>query len=271
VRRRVLQRRLRAFSIAEPFLTGRKGLEIGGPSSLFARGGTLPLYGIVAGLDNCNFSRTTVWAGAVDPGLTFVFDRRRPAGRQYIQEATDLAAIASASRSFLLASHTIEHCANPLAALREWTRVVDAGGLLVLVIPHKDGTFDHRRPITPLAHLVDDFERHTGEDDVTHVPEILAQHDLTLDPAAGSVEAFTARCGRNLENRCLHHHVFDTRLAVEMIDYAGLQLLDVEPTLPYHIVVVAQKPPADAPIDNAAFLAAAASFRRLSPFVSDRE
>ncbi len=53
---------------------------------------------------------------------------------------------------FVLASHVIEHFPDPIAALLEWRRV--ARRVIVLVVPHRDRTFDRDRPLTPLAELV---------------------------------------------------------------------------------------------------------------------
>jgi hypothetical protein len=92
-----------------------------------------------------------------------------------------------------------------------------------------------------LEHLIRDLEAQTTEGDMTHLEEILRLHDLTRDPAAGDLEAFKERSKRNLENRCLHHHVFDTQLADETVRYVGLRILSVERRSPYNIVVVAQK------------------------------
>jgi SAM-dependent methyltransferase len=59
------------------------------------------------------------------------------------------------SVDFVFASHVIEHFPDPIAALQEWIRV--AREYVVLVVPHRDRTFDSDRPVTPVAEL---FERH---------------------------------------------------------------------------------------------------------------
>jgi len=270
VRRRVLPRRVRCYATVEDLLADRDGLEIGGPTDLFRRRDLLPAYAIARSIDNANFSRRTVWNDPIRDGASFTYDARRAPGRHYIVEATALTAIAGAAYDFVLASHVIEHVANPLRALREWRRVLKPGGAMVLVVPHKERTFDHRRPVTALAHLEEDDRNGTSEDDLTHVSEILALHDLALDPPAGDFEAFKARSERNADNRCLHHHVFDTSLAVAMADAAGLQIVAVEPTPPYHIFLVACNELPGQPLDNARFLGPDAEYRRSSPFITDR-
>ena len=262
--------RISHFRQCRSLLRDGNGLEIGGPSPIFARRGCVPVYTQARRIDNCNFGHQTVWEGRIQTGDTFRFSRHQPPGRQFVAEASNLTPIASDSYDFVLSSHCIEHLANPLQGLHEWLRVLKAGGLLLLVVPHKDGTFDHRRPVTTLEHLQADLQAGTGEDDLTHLDEILALHDLSMDPEAGDLPSFRARSLQNLHNRCLHQHVFDTRLAVRMLDHLGLQLQAVEALLPYHIVLIGRKPLAGEVVDNSAFLAASAPLYRNSPFASDR-
>ena len=57
------------------------------------------------------------------------------------------------------------------------------------------------------------------KNDLTHLQEILELHDLNMDPGAGSFEEFKERSMNNVENRCLHQHVFDQALAVQLMTY----------------------------------------------------
>jgi SAM-dependent methyltransferase len=267
--RRTFPSALSGFENCRPYVEGRIGLEVGGPSAIFERRGLMPAYRIAARIDNSNFSPDTAWESGQNPGLTFKFNEDRPPGRQFIAEAAALGFSADASYDFLLSSHMLEHSANPIRVLEEWKRVLKPGGLLLLVLPHKDNTFDHRRPTSTLDHLKEDFAQEMGEDDLSHLPEILQLHDLDRDQEAGDAETFHTRCQDNFHNRCLHQHVFDTELATALVDHLRFQILITVPARPYHIVIAAIKPHSAGKPDNRRFLGADADWRRSSPFRSD--
>ena len=241
VHRRLLRPRVAHFGSFVGYFRNKVGLEIGGPSDVFRRHNLFPVYTIAARVDNCNFERTTTWEGEICEGDTFVFDETHTTGRQFIAEATDLDFIADASYDFVLSSHALEHVANPLKALAEWKRVLKDGGLLVLVLPDHVHTFDHHRPITTLQHLVDDQAQDIGENDLTHLDEILSLHDFARDPEADGRAAFIERAQRNAEHRCLHHHVFDPKLAIAVVEHAQFQVQSSQSCDPFHIFVVARK------------------------------
>jgi SAM-dependent methyltransferase len=259
------------FKLTVDTLRGQIGIEIGGPSEpVFGRGQLLPVYAVARRIDNCNFSPSTIWEGSIQQGNTFRFDPLNKPGRQFVCEATEIRAAVSDTYDFLLSSHTIEHLANPIGALEEWKRVLKVGATLILIVPHRDATFDHRRPITPLAHLIDDYNRSTGEDDMTHYEEIVSLHDRSMDIHSGDADYFQRRSLDNLRNRCFHHHVFDTRSFIALLDRGGLQLQLVRPQRPNHIIAVATTLAAGTDPDNHRFLARDAAFLRRSPFRSDR-
>lgn len=205
----------------------------------------------------------------MEEGMTYRYHKNRK-GYQFICDAVNLEAIQSKRYDFTLSSHTIEHIANPFRAMSEWLRVLKDNGTLLLVVPHKDGTFDHNRLITSLSHLVKDFEKNVKEDNLVHLPEILELHDLSLDPGAGDMESFKKRSMNNYQNRCLHHHVFNTELVVEVINYFNLQILSLDVVLPYHIIAMGKKVSSKEGINNDEFLGKDAECRRSSPFPSDR-
>lgn len=227
------------FRACGSLFRNKYGLEIGGPSAIFQTEAPLPIYALAARVDGANFSTSTVWEGSIQEGMHYVAGKNL--GHQFIAEARSLPMIPSGKYDFLLASHCLEHVANPLGAFQEWQRVLKENGLILLVLPDKSGTFDHRRPVTAFSHLLHDLEMQTPEDDLTHLEEILKLHDLELDPPAGNLEAFEKRSRLNLQNRCLHHHVFDLALMRELFDHFGLETLLSTTAKPYHLIALGRK------------------------------
>lgn len=265
----VLPNRAASLKLCQALLEDRTGLEIGGPSGVFQRSGLLPIYGVVRTLDNCNFSNETEWEGTIQEGKTFRFNSTKEPGRQFVGEATNLHMIPSDKYDFVLSSHVLEHSANPIGALLEWLRVLKTGGSLIILVPHKDGTFDHLRPVTSLQHLKEDFSCQMPETDESHIHEILVMHDLSRDPEAGTAEDFKLRCSQNIVNRCIHQHVFDTRLVIELLDHVGAELLALEAIKPYHILAVARKCSVHMRADNRTFTDVIQDSLQRSPFPTD--
>jgi SAM-dependent methyltransferase len=219
--------KLRNFNVYVSYVAGKKGIEIGGPSSLFKT--VLPVYQEVGDLDGVNFSHETVWEGKIQCGRNFNYIGNRK-GFQFILDATDLSQIDANAYDFLLSSNCLEHIANPLKALLEWKKVIRPDGALILVLPNKVHNFDHKRPTTPFEHILEDFNSDTTEYDLTHLDEILALHDLPMDPPAGKYESFKQRSLDNFHNRTLHHHVFDINVIKAMLNHAGYDVVETTET-----------------------------------------
>jgi hypothetical protein len=108
-----------AFLTFKNQFVGKSGIEIGGPSQVFSRRGAFPVYSVVEKLDNCNFSGSTVWEESVIQGSTYRFDPGKPAGQQYIVEATDMGKLPSGAYDFVLyRPGLIGHCFATQAAFR---------------------------------------------------------------------------------------------------------------------------------------------------------
>jgi len=221
-------------------LRDKRGIEIGGPTRIFKDRSMLPIYPVVGHLDGCNYSNSTIWEGTIKTGWTYIYQKNKNPGYQYICEAADLRSIDQETYDFVLSCHCIEHIANPLKAISEWKRVLKNNGLMLLIVPHKEKTADHNRPTTTLSHLIDDKKNDIQEDDLTHLSEILELHDLKQDPKAGDFASFKNRSYDNYLNRCLHHHVFDTQLVIKMLEYMGLSIITSDLVHPYHIIVLAK-------------------------------
>ncbi len=196
----------------------KSGVEIGGPSNFFKR--NYPLYQIISRLDIVNFSEETLWEKQKK-----VFYLGNKSAEIIVQDATMLDDLPSNKYEFLLSSNCLEHIANPLKALKEWIRIVKVDSPVVLVLPKKESNFDHRREITKFSNILEDYENNTSEEDLSHLDEILSLHDFSLDPGSGGPINFKQRALKNIENRALHHHVFDLELLNEMVDFLGKKVV----------------------------------------------
>lgn len=251
-------------------LRGATALEVGGPSAVFGPGGLLPIYAVVKRIDGCQWSAETVWHGSQGEGDYKPAGPDGAGGRLFISEGGTLAGVPDCAYDAVVSSHVIEHLANPLRALANWRRVTRPGGFLLIVAPHLAGTFDHRRPATTLDHFVADFEAGTGEDDLTHLDEVVRLHDLTRDPAAGERAAFEAARRDNLRTRLIHHHVFSGRSLLALLDHAGLEIIAAEVRYPHDIYCLARFADPGASTANAAWLDRGHPVWRTSPFRIDR-
>lgn len=197
-------------------LEGKSGIEIGGPTKLFDK-----IYSGCLNCDNVNFSLHTVWGRSETNNFLY---KGNCLGKILIMDATDMSGIEDEKYEFVLSSNNIEHMANPLKALKEFARIVKAGGLVEVIVPRKEDTFDHNREYTTFEHLQEDFINDVGEDDLTHLPEIIEKHDYDLDIPCGGKKNFIERANRNYENRCLHHHVFDQECLRKSFEFVGLEI-----------------------------------------------
>ena len=221
------------------YFTDKVGLEIGGPSAIFGDEQILPVYRLARRIDGVNFSNHTVWEKNIAAGETYEYTTNKM-GYQYILEASDLSAIDSDQYDFILSSHSLEHCANPIKTLKEWQRVIRKGGVILVAVPDRRVTFDWRRRVTTFDHLLMDYEGNVGEDDQTHFDEIMHLHDLSKDIGAKDHEHFRARSLNNYENRCLHHHVFDDNLLKQIFTYIGMKTVYTDSFLP-SLIILTQK------------------------------
>ena len=228
LRFRLQRRKVPCWPTIARTLRGKTGIEIAGPTLTFADGGPLPVYSLVGGLSNYGFS------AAPD---TFQYGAR--IGRSTVCDAKTLP-LADESCDFVLSSHVIEHLADPLTGLKEWSRVLRRGGSLLLLLPEGRRTFDRYRPVTSWEHLLTDFERRMPESDTTHLAQAVNRtdtHHWSFEPWDGWQTTFAD----NAKHRAVHHHVFDMALTKRAVSFVGLRALCAELVFPFHIVLLATK------------------------------
>ena len=74
-----------------------------------------------------------------------------------IENGETLDSIAPESQNFIIANHFFEHCEDPIRTLTTHLSRLKPNGILYLAVPDKAKTFDKRRPVTPLEHVIRDF------------------------------------------------------------------------------------------------------------------
>lgn len=85
-----------------------------------------------------------------------------------IEAPGDAIPVESGSFDFVVSSHVLEHFVDPIQTLQEWYRIVKPGGILFMIVPHKERTFDKDRPRTTLQELIDRHAGHTELNQDTH-------------------------------------------------------------------------------------------------------
>jgi len=221
-------------------LLNKTGLEIGGPSSFFNLKSYFPVYVFAKRIDGINYSNETVWEGKIEEGLNYKYLGRKK-GYQFICEASDLKDIKINNYDFLLSCHSLEHIANPIKTLKNGYDVLKKEGKIILVLPDKDFTFDHKRPYTTFEHLRQDFNTETDENDTTHFEEVIQLHDIAKDSYLNSVDELISRTKDNFSNRCIHHHVYSLELLSELLIYCGFKVTYQQKANPFHLVIIGEK------------------------------
>ncbi len=130
-----------------------------------------------------------------------------------IDDGETLATIAAESQDFIVANHFLEHTENPIGTIETHLSKLKPGGILFYAVPDKRYTFDFRRPVTPLEHMVADYEDGPGGSRGEHYEEwcrlvINEESSGTAEEAAS--EEWVAQRARELESAkySIHMHVW---------------------------------------------------------------
>ncbi len=119
---------------------------------------------------------------------------RRKARRHLVEvdivdDGERLATIADSSEDFVASNHFLEHCEDPIGALRNMLRVVRPGGKVYLSVPDKRHTFDRERASTTVDHLVRDHEGGPEQSRAGHYDEVARSAMGLTDPTAVATAA----------------------------------------------------------------------------------
>jgi SAM-dependent methyltransferase len=173
-------------------------------------------FGIEVGAVNCPFDldadvlymdqhdSSVVFARHVnDPNVTDVLPV------SFVAKRPPYDFLAVGSFDFVVASHVVEHLPNPLASIAEFIRVVKAGGIVYLVVPHKDYCFDRFRPVTPVDHFYMEYYSGVVDISIDHcLEQVFAGCNLAeMDTVAGGAAVERAKALHAAQDD-FHIHTF---------------------------------------------------------------
>ena len=97
-----------------------------------------------------------------------------------VDDGETLATVPDQSQDFVIASHFLEHCEDPVGTLQAHLRVLRPGGTLLVALPDRRHSVDRRRPATTLEHIVVDYEQGPETSRADHYREWARLVDLPL-------------------------------------------------------------------------------------------
>jgi hypothetical protein len=180
-----------------------------------------------------------------------------------IDDGELLSTIPEASQDFIVANHFLEHCEDPIRTIETHLGKLRPGGVLFYAVPDKRYTFDSRRPLTPLDHMVADHEQGPERSRAGHYDEwtrLVIDGEAPAGTEGAAFEEWAARRARELEEDAysIHMHVWTQAEFLRLILHCRDRLedaFDIEAAARQAIefIVVLRKagpppvPPASAP------------------------
>jgi SAM-dependent methyltransferase len=141
------------------------------------------------------------------PDIVTNFDRER------------LRCLRDASQDFVIASHVLEHLAEPLGMLDDIHRVLRPGGALMIVLPdRRRNANDVAREPTSVAHLAAEYRAGVTEVSDEHIQEYVAALTPPLDVPGRLTSPEEHRL------RSIHVHVWSDDEFLEVLDHCVANL-----------------------------------------------
>ncbi|HEY8293520.1 MAG TPA: methyltransferase domain-containing protein [Thermomicrobiales bacterium] len=146
-----------------------------------------------------------------------------------------LSTIPNGSLDFVIANSMIEHTSDPIGTLRHWLEKLRPGGMVYFTMPDKRVGWDVNRPITSIAHLLEDYQSDAVERRRRDRAHFVEFHDLwnqelvTASEKGGSATGISnppsdeqrlAAIDHMIEvDYSIHYHVFTHHTFVALLDY----------------------------------------------------
>jgi SAM-dependent methyltransferase len=128
-----------------------------------------------------------------------------------IDNGETLKNVASSSQDFIIANHFIEHCEDPILALKNIFRALKTFGVLYMAVPDKRFTFDIDREETSMGHLWEDHLDGAAKSRKVHYYEwakFVERHNGTLPKDASNETIIERASYLERKNYSIHFHVW---------------------------------------------------------------
>lgn len=153
-----------------------------------------------------------------------------------IDDGETLDKIANDSLDFIIANHFLEHTRDPIGTLENWLHKLTGGGVIFLALPDMRFTFDKERPLTPLSHLIADYQATSQvrqEWDRQHFVEWATFIDKLAPEQIEERVAFLIEVDYSI-----HFHTFTLPSFLDLVDH-----LTVAMKLPFQLIACADTLP----------------------------
>lgn len=193
----------------------KEGIEFGGPTNLVEKPNyEFQLYSFL-NLDGANIFEQNYFQGYLKKDYKYGNNK----GKQFNADVTKIKDLDRINKKydFIFTSHIIEHIANPLKALIIWKTILNKNGYLISIVPDYRYSFDRKRTLTKISHILEDYNSNIQEDDITHISEQISLHDWSL----GGMKNFNELAANNVHTRVVHHHTFIKSTLKKLLKIGG--------------------------------------------------
>lgn len=130
-----------------------------------------------------------------------------------VADGESLTGVTDESKDFIIARHFLEHCQDPISTLENFFRILKPGGIVYFSVPDKRYTFDRERPVTSLAHLLEDNELGSERSRRAHFEEYVrcTAHPATEPQLQQLADEMMAR------DYSIHFHVWTQHEVLELL------------------------------------------------------
>lgn len=137
-----------------------------------------------------------------------------------LDDGERLESIDDDSQDFIIANHFLEHTDDPIGTIERHLAKLKPGGVLFYAVPDKRYTFDFRRELTSLEHLLRDHEEGPGRSRREHYDE---WGRLVVGSARDREDPDFPQRGEEIARRLeaedfsIHHHTWTDATFLEML------------------------------------------------------